>query len=184
MRALLTTLVKAHPVIAALLLVAACDPNRIELQDYSDFTSYEFAQGAGLGFCADPSTAFAVSIERRGSDEFSFGASVLRSSPASDDECPSGIYSDEGCMAVEALPPRPLSGPEVTRMKAVFSALRILPEPDPQCKVLGIDPCRIDRHRWDAASHDDYVCSANRLPYEQAEGLQDLLSDLLAATEK
>ena len=169
---------------ALLLVVVACDANRIERPDYAGFTSYAFSQGNGLGYCPDSSMAFAASIERRGADAFEFGARVLRPAPTSDGDCPSRIYADEGCMTVEALQPRRLSDAEVARVKAVFSALEILPEPDAQCEVLGIDPCRIDQHEWDGTAHGDYVCSANRIPPEQSERLLDLLSDLLAATDK
>lgn len=180
----LTILAKAHLLIAVLLFVAACDPNRLEHHDYSDFSSYEFSQGIGLSFCPDPSMAFTASIDKRSDEALYFGASVLRPTPTGDDDCPSALYADEGCMTVEALPPRRLNAAEVADVVAAFSALEILPEPDPQCKVLGIDPCRIDRHSWDSASHDDYVCSADRLPAAQSERLLSLLSGLLAATER
>jgi hypothetical protein len=72
--------------------------------------------------------------------------------------------------------PRPLTGSEIERVKAAFTSLKVHVNPLWECRSIGIDPCRISRHVWDEMAHDDYVCSADRLPDEQSTSILELLS--------
>ncbi len=67
------------------------------------------------------------------------------------------------------------------RLRAAFAQVKVHPDPDRDCKRIGIDPCVIRRFTWDAAEHSDFVCSSDRLVPAQAQAIVDLLAGLPAA---
>ncbi len=150
-----------------------------QTEDYSGFNRVAFEQGAGLGFCPDTETVYTAVIAQSGPDAFTFNATVLQAQPGEDVEtCSTGLQAESGCLEAVALPPRSLSSEELAQVRTVFANVTVEPSPDPMCKVMGIDPCRILSFQWDDNEHNDFVCSANRLESEQAVAIVDLLSAL------
>ncbi len=93
--------------------------------------------------------------------------------------CSTNLQIDDGrCMEPVALPARVLSNNELAQVRAAFARVTVEPSLDRMCNVMGIDPCRILSFQWDDSTHNDYVCSANRLLDEQAGAIVDLLRAL------
>ncbi len=174
---------------AVLLSVVACD-ERVVVEDYSGFDRFTFEQEAGLGFCPALDAAFTATIERSGPDGFTLAASFLRPPSQADAGaelagseagCATGVETAAGCMVAEARATRALSDDEVARVRAAFGQVKLHPDPDRDCKRMGIDPCVIHRFAWDGAEHSDFVCGANRLVPAQARVIVDLLAGLPSA---
>jgi len=154
------------------------NPDRVAVKNYSAFETYQFAQRAGVSFCPNPDQVYTASIRRVSSGNYTFTATVLRPDPANDKECSTGIATHAGCMVEQNQPKRPLTDSEIQRVKAAFASLSVYPNPLWECRAIGIDPCRIAQHTWGDNAHNDYVCSADRLPDKQSTSIINLLSAL------
>jgi hypothetical protein len=150
----------------------------IVTRDYSQFTTYEFKQTHGLGFCADTDRPHSAKITRGSDGTLAFTHAVLALAGTDPNNCDDGFAADEGCFHPVDRPERLLTQLETDRVAAVFAQTTYHKRPDQMCREYGIDPCMIERHNWDGAEISDFICANDRLSAEHDTKMRDLLIDL------
>lgn len=154
------------------------EPELPFVSDFSVFTDFEFERQPAFGFCPPADAIFAARLTRSGDTSIDFSATILE-----EDEpgpgCLEGLIEDR-CLRPVELPVRSLSPEEASRVTTAFASVVILPDPDPICEVLAIDPCYVNRLSWEDVFASEYPCSAPRVDGVQARELIDLLEGLVA----
>jgi len=162
------------------LALAACLPVGSVTRDFSAFQTYQFRQTPALGFCVNTKQVYSAEIAQKADGAMIFSHSSLVVAGQNPEQCDDGFPAEEGCMKPKDQPTRTLNQEERDRVNSVFSSVSYYKKPDPICRELAIDPCRIETHSWDSKGLSDYFCGGNRISEEQGAIMQKLLADLQA----
>ena len=160
------------------LSLTACLPDRVKSVDRSGFSDYSFSQEPGLGGCFSAEVPYRVSLTQDSSGGMTVTRSDLQDAPVQGDTCENELWTEQGCMVEATQPTRPLSNAEAEGVRAAFADVKQHSNPIRECRVMGIDPCRIDAHSWGNTRLTDYVCSAPRLNDQSSAGLLAVLNAL------
>jgi hypothetical protein len=152
----------------------ACAPVP-QVHDFSGFTSFACQQGPGLGFCPDLDRVFRLAIEK-GAEGYRLDLFVLVAGTPGDPACIPTIETE--CALETLLSSRVLTAGETAAVQSVFSAVPVFPEPSPDCDCIAVDPCTIRSFAWDGRRFGDYICSPNRIAWEDVQPLLALFEDL------
>lgn len=149
--------------------------------DRTGYTTFSFNRRSAFGFCPPLDSASRVILSRSG-DTITRSALVLEAGTVGDPDClQEDIMTDPpaACVEERALPDRALTAGETQRVDAVFAAITIEQQRNPDCAHVTLDPCLIDEFTWDTFAITDFVCGEPRLLPEQAHAIIALLDSLL-----
>ncbi len=149
--------------------------------DRTSYATFTFNRRSAFGFCPPLNSPSRVILSRSG-DTITRSALVLQEGTPGDPDC---LQEDimtvppVGCVKEVAVADRALTAEEVQRVDAVFAAIAIEQQRDPDCAHVTFDPCLIDEFTWDSFAITDFVCGEPRLVEDQAEAIIDVLESLL-----
>jgi hypothetical protein len=171
--------------VLALRLAAGLDATRNcrnAVADHSEFTTFSFNRRSAFGFCPPLDSASRVVLTRSGSTVTLTGARAFRAGTPGDPNC---LHEDimtvppVECVLEVDLPDRALTADEVQRVDALFSAISLEQQRNPDCAHVTFDPCLIDELAWDNFAITDFVCGEPRLLPAQSQAIIDVLDSLL-----
>lgn len=144
----------------------------------ADFEEFRLVRQPARGFCPPLDAVFSATL--RGEDKKSvlFELAALREGPAGGEDCLPGYVGPVSCAVVTPLPVRPLTEEEIQRVRQTFSSVIVHDQPDPICDEIILEPCLINRMRWDDFSVTDSICDGPRLANASSAAVLELLEEL------
>jgi hypothetical protein len=151
---------------------------RNAVTDRSGYTTFSFSRRSAFGFCPPVPAASRVVLSRSG-DTITRSALVFQEGTPGDPECLHDVMTNPPCIEEVMVPDRALTADEVQRVDAVFAAVVLEQQRNPECAHVSFDPCLINDFMWDTFEVTDFVCGEPRLLPDQAQAIIDVLDSLL-----
>ena len=155
---------------------------RNAVTDRTGYTTFSFNRRSAFGFCPPLDSVSRIVLTRIGDTVTVSGARVFRAGTPGDPNC---LQEDimtvppAECVLEVDVPDRALTADEVQRVDAVFSAITLEQQRNPDCAHVTFDPCLIDELAWDNFAVTDFACGEPRLLPDQAQAIIDVLDSLL-----
>jgi hypothetical protein len=154
---------------------------RNAVADRTGYATFSFNRRSAFGFCPPLNSASRMILSRSG-DTVTRSALVFREGAPGDPNC---LQEDimtvphAECVLEVAVPDRALTAEEVQRVDAVFAAVPLEQQRNPDCAHVTFDPCLINDFMWDTFEVTDFVCGEPRLLPAQSQAIIDVLDSLL-----